>query len=51
MPWKSGKSKLLMMRWLEDGKTGKTGPIGGICYQNATNFYQAEHRLDRGGLA
>jgi hypothetical protein len=30
MPWKPQKAKLLTIKWLLDGKTGKTGPIGGL---------------------
>jgi hypothetical protein len=30
MPWKSRKAKLLTVKHLEDGKTGKTGLIGGL---------------------
>ena len=30
MPWKHQKPKLLTVKWLEDGKTGKTGLIGAL---------------------
>jgi len=29
--------------------SGKTGPLGGICYQNATNFSISGKRVDRWG--
>ena len=28
MPWSGQNTKLLIIKWLEDGKTDKTGPIG-----------------------
>jgi len=30
MPWKPRNAKLLTVNWLRDGKTGKTGQIGGL---------------------
>jgi hypothetical protein len=30
MAWKPGKRKLLTAKWLEDGRAGKTGLIGGL---------------------
>ena len=30
MPWNRQKPKLLTVKWLEDGITGKTGLIGAI---------------------
>jgi len=44
MPWKQKNRRSLTVKDLKTGRVGRTGAIGGICYQFATNLNQVGTR-------
>ena len=51
MPWKYQASRLLILKQLVAGQTGKTGINSAICYRIAPNWTSGIKGLVRGGSA